>query len=125
MQYSYNKQEKLKSRKFIKELFENGQTLSVYPLRLVYLKKEHDGLYALKMSVSVSKRNFKLAVSRNRIKRVMREVYRLNKHYLYNNLEHKYVFMFIYLGRKEVEYQLLDSKMKALSKLFINKIKNN
>ena len=124
MQFSYNKHEKLKSRKLIKELFENGKVISVFPLRLIYLKLNHDGKHPLKTGVSVSKRNFKLAINRNRIKRMMREVYRLNKHELYDNLDNdRYICMFIYLGREEVIYQKLDKKMKSLMVNFLDKIR--
>lgn len=121
MQFTYNKEEKLKSRKLIKQLFEHGQSVSVFPLRLVYLRTDHDGEYLLKTGVSVSKRNFKLAVDRNRIKRLMREVYRLNKHLLYQNVQNKYIIMFIYLGRKEIDYFKLDAKMKHVMKQFLIK----
>ena len=122
MQFTYNKYEKLKSRKLIKQLFEEGKAISVFPLRLIYLKKEHTSKSPIQASVSVSKRNFKLAVDRNRIKRLMREVYRLNKPQLYENVTNKYLFMFIYLGKKEIEYKKLDKKMKETINLFLNKI---
>lgn len=121
MQFSYSKSEKLKSRKLIKKLFEDGKAISVFPLRLVYLKTEHEGNYPLQTGVSVSKRNFKLAVHRIRIKRMMREVYRLNKSVLYNNISAKYIFMFIYLGKTEFEYSKLTIKMKKLISIFIEK----
>jgi len=124
MLFSYNKSEKLKSRKLIKELFDEGKAISVYPLRLIYLQKEHDGKLVLKTTVSVSKRNFKLAVHRNRIKRMMRETYRLNKPLLYKNVTEKYIFMFIYLGKEEIKYSKLDQKMKTLINVFLNKINN-
>jgi len=121
MQFGYNKYEKLKSRKLIKQLFEDGKAISVFPLRLVYLKTNHDGKYLLQTGVSVSKRNFKLAVDRNRIKRMMREVYRLNKAKFYNSISEKYIFMFIYLGKKEMDYHKLDKKMNELIDSFLNK----
>ena len=121
MDFTYNKYEKLKSRKLIKQLFENGKAISIFPLRLIYLKIEHDGKFLLQTGVSVSKRNFKLAVDRNRIKRMMREVYRLNKNILYKSLDEKYIFMFIYLGKSEINYKKLDDKMKTLIKTFLNK----
>ena len=121
MQFGYNKYEKLKSRKLIKQLFEDGKAISVFPLRLVYLKTNHDGKYLLQTGVSVSKRNFKLAVDRNRIKRMMREVYRLNKAKFYNSISEKYIFMFIYLGKKEMDYHKLDKKMNELIDAFLNK----
>jgi len=121
MNFTYNKHEKLKSRKLIKQLFEDGKAISIFPLRLIYLNIEHDGEFLLQTGVSVSKRNFKLAVDRNRIKRMMREVYRLNKHILYNSLDNKYIFMFIYLGKSEIEYNKLDDKMKHLMNKFLVK----
>ena len=72
------KNEKLKSQKAIEQLFAEGKSVSAYPLRMVYL----DNQSQLKVGVSVSKRNFKLAVHRNRVKRLLREGYRLNKNLL-------------------------------------------
>jgi ribonuclease P protein component len=122
MNFTYNKHEKLKSRKLIKQLFEDGKAISIYPLRLIYLKVEHESDFLLQTGVSVSKRNFKLAVNRNRIKRMMREVYRLNKNMLYKSLDDKYIFMFIYLGRTETDYNKLNDKMKKLMQTFLSKI---
>ena len=82
MRFTYSKDEKLKKRKLIKELFDNGKAATVFPLRVIYLKKDHNGNFPVQTGVSVSKRNFKRAVDRNRIKRLMREAYRLNKHIL-------------------------------------------
>lgn len=57
--------------------------MSVYPVRLVYMETErHVGRSQLQVIVSVSKRHFKGAVKRNRVKRQLRESYRLNKHLL-------------------------------------------
>jgi len=119
MQFTYNKHEKLKSRKLIKQLFEDGKAVTVFPLRLIYLKKDFEAKNPVKTSVSVSKRNFKLAVDRNRIKRLMREVYRLNKPFLYKNVSDKYIFMFIYLGKEEIPYQKLNDKMIKIINLFL------
>ena len=124
MQYTYSKDEKLKSRKLIKELFENGKAATVYPLRMIYLKKEHFGKYPVKAGVSVSKRNLKHAVDRNRIKRLMREAYRLNKHLLYTNLEEQYIIMFIYLAKEKETFKLIENKMKDLMEKFLRREKN-
>ena len=50
----------------------------------------------------------------------MREVYRKNKYLIYNS-EHtkKHLFMFIYLGKKELEYKILEEKMMALMRQFL------
>jgi ribonuclease P protein component len=120
MQFTYKKQEKLKSKKLIKLLFEEGKKISVFPIMLLYLQVKHDSNYLVQAGVTVSKKNFKSAVDRNRIKRLLRETYRLNKPFLYEKLENKYIFMFIYLGKKELKYQLLDEKMKAVLDQFQN-----
>lgn len=123
MNYTYSKDEKLKSRKLIKELFENGKAVTVFPLRMIYLKKEHLGKFPVKAGVSVSKRNLKRAVDRNRIKRLLRESYRLNKYLLYLNLEEQYVMLFIYLAKEKKSFSLIEDKMKELMQKFLKRIK--
>ena len=76
--------ERLKSRSLIEQLFGGGsRSLAAHPLRIVYrLKDRSEGESPVQLLVSVPKRYFKRAVKRNRIKRQVREAYRLNKHYL-------------------------------------------
>lgn len=64
----------------IEKMFAGGsRSFSVFPLRVVYLPVEE--LEApVSILVSVSKRRFKRAVKRNRVKRQIREAYRMNKH---------------------------------------------
>ncbi len=120
MRSTFKKEEKLKKRKLIGKLFAEGKSLSAFPLRLIYLQIEHDSPYKIQAGVSVSKRNFKRAVDRNRIKRLMREVYRKNKYLLYES-EHtkKHIFMFIYTGKKEEDYLMLEKQMKRLINKFL------
>jgi len=125
MQYTYGKEEKLKSKKLIAQLFEKGEVLKNFPLRMVYLKIEHGFKYPVQAGVSVSKRNFKRAVDRNRIKRLIREAYRLNKYILYDNLNEPYIMMFIYLGKKMPDFSLIDDKMKAVLQKFVNNQSNS
>ena len=120
MQQSYNKGERLKKKKLITQLFNEGKSISVFPIKLVYLETEHKGPYKVQAGVSVAKRNFNKAVDRNRIKRLLREVYRKNKFLIYQS-EHtkKHIFMFIYLGKKKLEYNLLEEKMITLLHKFL------
>ena len=78
------KQERLCSRTLAAQLFEGGQrkSISVYPLRAVFLLTDTDAGAPAQLMVSVSKRHFKRAVKRNRAKRQIREAYRRNKHLL-------------------------------------------
>jgi ribonuclease P protein component len=75
--HTLRKDERLCSRKALEELFGGGhQSFSAYPVRAVFMPNGLDGVRIL---VSVSKRYFKRAVKRNRIKRQLREAYRLQK----------------------------------------------
>ena len=74
------KEERLCSRKVLEELFGGGhQSVSAFPIRAVYMPNE---VGVVRVMVSVSKRYFKRAVKRNRIKRQLREAYRLQKELL-------------------------------------------
>lgn len=120
MQNTYKKEEKLKKSKLITQLFAEGNSVSQYPIKLIYLQIDHDSPYKVQAGVSVSKRNFKKAVDRNKIKRLLREVYRKNKYLIYES-EHtkKHIFMFIYVGKKEVEYKILEEKMISILYKFL------
>ncbi len=122
MQYTFKKEEKLKSRKLIEQLFERGSSLSEFPVRVVYLCIDHTSDYPIQASFSVSKRKFKKAVDRNRIKRLMRESYRLHKYILYQNIANKHIIMFTYIDEKEHKYVDIEEKMIHLLKKFVQKI---
>ena len=121
MRYTYNKDEKLKSQKAIEQLFAEGKSVSAYPLRMVYL----DNQTQLKVGVSVSKRNFKLAVHRNRVKRLLREGYRLNKNLLIDNKLDHYTLMILYISKEMPDFKIIDKKMKALLTKFNDQVSNN
>ncbi len=120
MRQTFNKLERLKSKKRIEQLFAEGKSLTAFPLKLVFLQLEHDSPALVQAGVSVSKRNFKSAVKRNRIKRLMREAYRKNKEIVYGSEDtKKHIFMFIYQGSKEPTYQLIEERMKELLTKFL------
>ncbi len=86
-------QERIKSKKLIDTLFNGGnsRSLTAFPLRIVYMlrARESDDNSQAQIMVSVSKRHFKRAVKRNRIKRQIRETYRQNKELLLDALTQK------------------------------------
>ena len=109
MDFTYPKNEKLKSQKTIDLLFSKGKSVSKYPLRLVYTVCD-DASEKLQFGVSVSKKNFKHAVDRNYFKRVLRECYRLNKHIIHDNLDKNYAIMFFYQTKDRLTYQEIKEK---------------
>ena len=119
MDQSFKKIEKLKSQKLIEKLFSEGKSVAVYPLRLVYLKTNFEDPVQIKTGVSVSKRNFKTAVARNRIKRLMREAYRLNKASYFDNIPDKYAFMILYIGKTKTDFLTISKKMNTLMEVFL------
>lgn len=126
MKYTFNKGERLKSRKLIEQLFIKGKRLKSFPLQMVYLQIDHDSADIFQTGFTVSKRYFKRAVDRNRIKRLMREAYRLERHSIlkFKDEVHtkKYVFMFIYISNEMLSYQEIAMQMKKLLQKFTDKI---
>ncbi|MFV5701430.1 ribonuclease P protein component [Flavobacterium sp. XS2P12] len=119
MNFTYPKNEKLKSKITIGLLFTEGKSVSKYPLRLVYKAGSFDESEKIKMGVSVSKKNFKKAVDRNYFKRVLRETYRLNKHLLIDNLDQPYAFMFFYQTKDRLTYAEINTKTIQLFEKFL------
>jgi ribonuclease P protein component len=121
--YSYNKTEKLKSRKTLNTLFTGGKSFSVFPIKVFYLLPETNEIM-VQAGVGVSAKNFRKAVDRNRIKRLLRECYRLNKLSLHAVLEQKQKGMavfFLYIGKEMPGYAMLNEKMQtALTKLEVS-----
>ena len=128
MNFTYPKNEKLKSKITIDLLFSKGKSVSKYPLRLVYVESDYgipeDSTQKLKMGVSVSKKNFKHAVDRNYFKRVLRETYRLNKHLLIDNLDRPYAMMFFYQTKDRLTYEEINTKTIQLFEKFALQINN-
>ena len=78
--YFLGKESKLKSTKQIQQVFATGKHLTMFPVKAIWLQTQHP--HILQAGFSVSARHFKKAVDRNRIKRLMRESYRLQKNAL-------------------------------------------
>ena len=112
--YHFGKEEKLKSRKQIEHLFRVGKSMSVYPLRLLWIPQNNQRF--LQSGVSVSSRHFKHAVDRNKIKRRMREAYRHHKHLLEEILLEKnlkYSLFWIYTAKTILPYHEIEAACVA------------
>ena len=121
--YTFKANERLKSRKAISDLFENGNAFYRFPFRVIWMESVGEGDSPAQLAVSVSKKSFKKAVHRNRIKRLMREAWRLNKNSLYKGLnerEKKIVLMLVYTGNKIPAYKLVSKAIEEIiSKLLL------
>ncbi len=122
MNFTYPKNERLKSKTTIGLLFSEGKSVSKYPLRLVYRQAQANSEEQTKIGVSVSKKYFKKAVDRNYFKRVLRETYRLNKHLLLDNLDQPYSIMLFYQTKDRLSYQEINTKMIQLFEKFTAQI---
>ena len=118
MKFSFPKSEKLKSKKAIKLLFEEGNTITKYPIKLHYLSVGNS--YKTKAAFSIPKHNFKKAVTRNRIKRQLREAYRHHKHLLKNDSGLKYFLFFLYIGKENSTYTNINTSLINVLKKIIN-----
>jgi len=111
--FGFGRKERLKSRKAIEALFTGGKSLSQFPIRAMYKMEESDQPI-IQVGVTASKRHFKKAVDRNRIKRLLREAYRLQKHAVveaaHNKGLHLHVF-FMYMDKTLPDFVTIQETM--------------
>ena len=115
----FSKHEKLKSKIAIDALFSKGKSVKEYPIRLVFLEKEEESNIVANVGVVVPKKQVKLAVNRNLIKRRMREAYRLNNGGLKAILVKNGLalnMMFIYSNKQILDYATIEDKIKVILK---------
>jgi ribonuclease P protein component len=117
MKLNFPKEEKLKSQRRIEQLMAEGASFKAFPLKVIFMRDA--SLDHHQAAFSVPKRNFKLAVSRNRIKRQMKEAYRLHKHLLTNTNGEKFAMLFTYIGKDKSTYAQLDTSVQNLLKKII------
>jgi ribonuclease P protein component len=96
--FTFKKEERLSKEKIIQELFDKGSSFYLYPFKVFFLPNRDRQYPYHQILISVSKKNFKKAVDRNRIKRRIREGYRLNKNLLGD--QNKLVIAYIYSAKE-------------------------
>lgn len=122
---SFPKSEHLCGEIRITRLFTQGDAFIAYPLRVVYLLEQKKDKESVSVMVSVPKKRFKRAVKRNRLKRLMREAYRLNKQNLWEKLEEKQLqihIAFNYVSNDELDFASIEKKMKVALERIIEKV---
>jgi len=119
MELNFPKWERLKKQKLIQQLFTQKQSFGAYPVRLFWLElpATEDAQLLCQAAFSVPKKKFKRANKRNRIKRQMREIYRLHRQNLQNILQQKgknLICLWFFGGDELPDYALLKTKMLNL-----------
>jgi ribonuclease P protein component len=124
-QFTLGKKERLKSRKLIAQLFSEGENFPYSPFRVYYLfcSLPNSSTPALQFAISVPAKNFKRAIDRNRIKRLTREAYRLQKNALQEKLNEKKLqlnIFFVYTAKEFTDFNTVKEKLKLiLSKMLV------
>lgn len=129
--FTLGKNERLKSRKLIEQLFSNGKSFNVFPYRILFKVINTSEIKfdtVLQFGVAVSAKNFKKAVHRNRIKRLTREAYRLQKSSLQEKLketQYNLALFFIFTSKELPEYQFVKEKVNLILERLIKLIDEN
>jgi ribonuclease P protein component len=135
--FTLGKNERLKSRKQIEKLFAEGKSFVVNPFRIYFIvngvpiaigSSMVNGGNGLQFGVGVSAKNFKKAVDRNRIKRLTREAWRLQKNELKEKIkttEKQLNVFFIYTGKELPDFITVKGKVAVALKKLADKIDEN
>lgn len=113
--------ERLKSRKRTEQLFREGKPIYVFPFRVHYKLEKNTAMAApsLQCGFGVSARNFRRAVDRNRVKRLVKEAYRQQKNDIKERLtsnQLQLVLFFIYTGKELPQAGLVQDKIAVILK---------
>ncbi|MFC4870654.1 ribonuclease P protein component [Negadavirga shengliensis] len=112
MDCRFPKEERLHSKKSIKELFDKGSSFFLYPFKVFYLPNPHTETN--QVLISVSKKRIKKAVDRNLIKRRIREAYRLNKHLLSSQNENKKLIGLVYVSSDLMGFASIEPQLQKI-----------
>lgn len=119
--YTFRKAERLASRKVIELLVNDGKHLAISPFRLTWILTSLETDSPAQIAFAVPKRFFKKAVDRNRMKRLMREVYRKNKADIYSLLKDRNLqcaLLLYYSGKNIISYSETEEKLKLILSKF-------
>ena len=116
--FPFPKEERICSKKTLETLLSNKQQFFAYPFKCYYqFLPFEEGAPIVQMAIAIPKRTVKSAVTRNRIKRMVREVYRLQNKMILStviNKNQKIVLLFVFIGREIPSYHLVEEKIIML-----------
>lgn len=112
--FPFSKSQRLCSRKVIESVFETGNVINQSPLRLFWKESPPEEKVLLKIAISVPKKFFKKSVDRNKIKRQLREAWRLNNHKILPEIESsgkKFSVIIVYSSKQQLTYHETEAKI--------------
>jgi ribonuclease P protein component len=123
--HTLKKNERISIQREIDRLFGEGEVFLSYPLRIVYLLQKPFSGATVSILISVPKRKFKRAVKRNRMKRLIREAYRLNKTSLIEHCQEKengLLIAFLFIGNELSHWNNMEAAMQKAIDILKEKI---
>lgn len=111
---TFKKQERLRSKKLIEQLFKQGNSFNIYPFKIIWIEADIKTNCSAQVLIGVSKKNLRRAVDRNKLKRRIRESYRKNKQLFYDYLQSKNVKLvlgIIHNGKDISKYKEIEQKI--------------
>jgi len=125
-EFTFGKEERLKSNLSIQELLKHGKAVSRFPLKIYWdFSTDPRQKYPVRAAISVPKRKFRRAVDRNLMKRRLKEAYRLNKYMLYDKLDQhqqKIQLIILLLSDEFIPYKQLEQGMREIFRKLVNKL---
>ncbi len=118
--YTFTKKERICSKTLFEEIIRNRQSFSIYPLKCYFLiNRQHTSLLPNQIAISVPKRKVHSAVHRNKIKRLIREAYRLNKNILSEGeveSSTQYQMIIVFIGKSIPSFKTINDKIITILK---------
>ncbi|NTW33529.1 MAG: ribonuclease P protein component [Bacteroidetes bacterium] len=125
---TFKKEERLHEKIIIQKLFEKDRGFFIYPFKVLIDNIDFEGHYPAKVLITVSGKKFRKAVDRNKLKRLIREAYRKNKHILYESLfktSKQCALIFIYTGKIIISYKEIESKIILILQRLVKENEEN
>ena len=127
VRYTFKKEERLTKKKIISDIFLNGNSFNINSFSVLWKIEKLDTQFPAQITISVPKKKIRRAVKRNLIRRRIRELYRLNKHSLYEVLEDnnlQIAIVVIYQSKDILTYHEIEDKIIVILQRLIKTIKS-
>lgn len=113
--FTFKKEERVTGERRIETLFDRGRSFMAYPFKVIFLENECSVSMPVSVLITVPKKRVRSAVQRNRIKRLIREAYRLNRHLFDRSLLRENVRLdiaFVYVKDDNADYAMVEKGVR-------------